>query len=63
MGAELIDGIQGRYFASVLLPIAAFFAITFPSKENNPVLSCFTILFSVIILSDTVYRLYSSFFV
>lgn len=63
VGAELIDGIQGRYFASVLLPIAAFFAITFPSKENNPVLSCFTILFSVIILSNTVYRLYSSFFV
>lgn len=63
VGAELIDGIQGRYFASVLLPIAAFFAIMFPSKKNNPVLSCFTILFLIILLSDTVYRLYSSFFV
>ena len=58
VGADLIDGIQGRYFASVLLPIAAFFSMTFPSKKCGNFILYSTFLFLIILLSDTVYRLY-----
>ena len=34
VGADLIDGIQGRYFASVLLPAAAFFSIMLPARKS-----------------------------
>ena len=63
VGADLIDGIQGRYFASVLLPAAAFFSIMLPARKSCFLIQGSTILFLIILLSDTVYRLYSSFFV
>lgn len=63
VGADLIDGIQGRYFAAVLLPAAAFFSIMLPARKSCFLIQGSTILFLIILLSDTVYRLYSSFFV
>lgn len=63
VGADLIDGIQGRYCASVLLPAAAFFSIMLPARKSCFLIQGSTILFLIILLSDTVYRLYSSFFV
>lgn len=63
VGADLIDGIQGRYFASVILPAAAFFSIMLPARKSCFLIQGSTILFLIIVLSDTVYRLYSSFFV
>ena len=61
VGADLIEGIQGRYFASILLPIAAFFSMTFSSKKCGNFILYSTFLFLIILLSDTVCCLYLNF--
>lgn len=63
VGEPIIEGIQGRYFAPILLPAAAFVAMSLRVFRTNKIVQYSTLTFAIILLSHTVYKIYNYFYI